>query len=428
MYIHFHHNFLSLTKDKEKWGDKKPLTNIIYTMKPRKIEDFFRKPFTFDRVARICFTLLIVGFIAWALVSLSSYLIPFALAWLLAYLMLPLVHWLQTKAHIRPRWVAVVLVLLFSLGIVVGILALLIPSITNEISKGWGMLQKYDVGAYLLSLLPEELSSKSSLIAKGQELLGQININEFFSSVGDVFSKGWGLIESTFSAITGATVIFIFLFYLVAMLLDFDKVRKGFFEILPESIRPFMQELGTITGYYINAYFRGQALIALICTVILGVGFTIIGLPMGITLAIFIGVLNMIPYLQVLGYIPLVLLVGLQSLSTGDNFFLLLLAAVAVVSISDALQSFVLTPSIQGQSLGIHPVVIMLSLTVWGALLGFLGLLFALPLTMIIYTIYMKYVVGQPVDEEINKSEEIARAKREELLHRFTRDKKEDKK
>ena len=118
---------------------------------------------------------------------------------------------------------------------------------------------------------------------------------------------------------------------------------------------------------------------------------------MGITLGLLIGLLNMIPYMQTLGYLPLVILVGLQSVMTGDNFFILLIAGVGVIVLSDALQQVLLTPLIQGQSLGIHPVAIMLSLTVWGSLFGFFGMLFALPLTMICYHFYMKYVVGTPV-------------------------------
>ncbi len=399
-------------------------------MKSYKLEEFFQKPFTFDRVARILFILLIIGLLVWGISSLSNFLLPFALAWLLAYLMMPLVKWFQEKLHVRPRWLAVTLVLILALGILAGIVAVLVPSINSEISKGWTMLQKYDVGAYLLSLLPEEFSSGSKIWTAIENELNNINVNDFFNSVGGVFSKGWNIIQSTFSAIAGATIVFIFLFYLVSMLIDYEKVRDGFFCILPEGTRPFFKELGNITGYYVNAYFRGQVLISLCVTIVLAIGFSIIKLPMGITLAIFVGLLNMIPYLQVLSYVPLVMLVGLQSLTTGENFWLLLIAACVVFMISDALQQFVFTPLIQGQSLGIHPVAIMLSLTVWGYLFGFLGLLFALPLTMIVYALHMKYVVGKPLDIDMEATKRKARSNREKLVKSITNPKliKDDKK
>lgn len=387
-------------------------------MKPRKIEEFLQKPFTFDRVARIFFVLLIVAALLFATIHLANFLIPFALAWMLAYLMSPLVKWFQTKLKVKPRWLAVTLVLLLTFGVLSGVLAILIPSITKEINRGWQMLQEYNIGAYLISLLPEGLTTKSELSAKLEELVASVNIQELLTSLEGVFSKGWGIIQGTFSAISGAMVVFIFLFYFIFMLIDYDKVSKGFIDMLPESTRPTVREIGDIIGYYVNTYFRGQALISLICGIILAVGFAIIGLPMGITLGLFIGLLNMIPYLQILGYIPMVFVVGLQAVATGENFFLLLLFASIVVIISEIIQSLILTPTIQGQSLGIHPVAIMLSLTVWGYLFGFLGMLFALPLTMIFYTLYMKYVVGVPVDIDTRRREELLRKNRQKFLRR----------
>lgn len=367
-------------------------------MEPRRIEDFFKKPFTVDRIARIVFSLLIIGGLVWLIARLSYFLVPLLVAWLLAYIMLPLLHFLERKCGIRKRWLSATIVLLLSLGVVAGLLAILIPSITNEVSKGWQMLKQYDIGSYLLSLLPESLSTRSQIIQRLEEFMAGINMQEFFGSVEKIFTKGWGLIQSTFNLLSGAAVIYVFIFYLVFLLIDYEKLRKGLLDMMPVSVRPFMEELGDVVGHYTNAYFRSQALIAFICGVVMAVGFYIIDLPMGITLGIFIGLLNMIPYMQTLGYFPLVILVGLQSVVTGDNFFVLLLMGVGVIVISDALQQVVLTPLIQGQSLGIHPIAILLSLTVWGSLFGFFGMFFALPLTMICYHFYMKYVVGTPVE------------------------------
>lgn len=367
-------------------------------MKPRQIEEFFRKPFTLDRIARIGFGLLILVAVVWLVARLSYFLIPLIIAWLLAYLMLPLLHFLENKCKIRKRWLSTTIVLLVTIGLVTGLFAILIPSISNEVSRGWALLKQYDIAAYLFSLLPEELSTRSQVVQKLEELVESINVQELLGSIEKIFTKGWNLIQGTFDLLSGLAVVYVFIFYLVFLMLDYEKIQKGFMQMLPVSIRPFMQELGEVTGHYANAYFRSQALIAMICGVVMAVGFYIIDLPMGITLGLLIGLLNMIPYMQTLGYFPLVILVGLQSVVTGDNFFLLLLAGVGVVVLSDVLQQVLLTPLIQGQSLGIHPIAILLSLTVWGSLFGFFGMLFALPLTMICYHFYMKYVVGTPVE------------------------------
>lgn len=367
-------------------------------MEPRRIEDFFKKPFTVDRIARIVFSLLIIAAIIWLISRLSYYLIPLVVAWILAYIMMPPLHFLENKCKIRKRWLSATIVLLVTIGLVVGAFTIVIPSITNEINKGWQLLKQYNIGSYLLSLLPEELSTRSQIVQRLEEFVTNVNMEELFGSIEQLFTKGWGLIQSTFNLLSGAAVIYVFFFYLIFLLLDFEKISEGIFKMMPVSIRPFMEELSEVVGHYTNAYFRSQALIAFICGVVMAIGFYIIGLPMGITLGIFIGLLNMIPYMQALGYIPLVVLVGLQSVVTGDNFFVLLLIGASVIIISDTLQQVLLTPLIQGQSLGIHPIAILLSLTVWGSLFGFFGMLFALPLTMICYHFYMKYVVGTPVE------------------------------
>lgn len=384
-------------------------------MRPRKIEEFFEKPFTFDRVARIVFGILLAVLLMYILIRLGNSLVPFVLAWLFAYLMMPMVTWVQKKLWMCPRGVAVTLVLIVTFGVVGGLLALLIPSITKELNRGWELMQQYNLGDYFLSLLPASFATKTELSARIEEFMASVNIQDLFISIEGVVTKSWDIIQSTFDALTGAMVVFIFFFYLIFMMLDYEKVREGFIAILPESTRKFTREVGNIIGFYVASYFRAQALIAFFCGLILSVGFAIIGLPMGISLGIFIGLLNMIPYLQVLGYIPLVLVVGLQSVSTGQNFFLLLLFAVIVILISEVVQTAILTPTIQGKTLGIHPVAIMLSLTVWGYLFGFLGMLLALPITMILYTLYMKYVIGGPVDVDPKHREDILRANRREL-------------
>lgn len=384
-------------------------------MRPRKIEEFFEKPFTFDRVARIVFGILLAVLLMYILIRLGNSLVPFVLAWLFAYLMMPMVTWVQKKLWMCPRGVAVTLVLIVTFGVVGGLLALLIPSITKELNRGWELMQQYNLGDYFLSLLPASFATKTELSARIDEFMASVNIQDLFISIEGVVTKSWDIIQSTFDALTGAMVVFIFFFYLIFMMLDYEKVREGFIAILPESTRKFTREVGNIIGFYVASYFRAQALIAFFCGLILSVGFAIIGLPMGISLGIFIGLLNMIPYLQVLGYIPLVLVVGLQSVSTGQNFFLLLLFAVIVILISEVVQTAILTPTIQGKTLGIHPVAIMLSLTVWGYLFGFLGMLLALPITMILYTLYMKYVIGAPVDVDPKHREDILRANRREL-------------
>lgn len=376
-------------------------------MRPRSIEEFFEKPFTIDRIGRITFILLLLIALFWGLDKIAVLLIPFGLAWLCAYILLPVIHFMERKLKIKKRWITVLIVVLVLAGIISGVLALLIPSIVNEVKKGWELMRYYDVGSFFSSIIPEKWSSRLNIMKSLEEGVTSINIQDFLASAESVLNRSWGIIRSTFSYISSFAVVFLFLLYFIFILIDYEDLSKGFYSILPRSTRPFFREFFSIVRHYIDSYFKGQALIALINGVLMAIGFWIMGLPMGITLGLFIGLLNMVPYLQNLGIIPLILLVALQSLAMGQNFWVLLLIGLSIILVIDVLQDAFLTPYIHGQITGLRPSMILLSLTIWGSLFGLLGMLFALPLTMIIYTLHMKYIVGEPL-----KAPEASKKKR----------------
>ncbi|MDN4753024.1 AI-2E family transporter [Porphyromonadaceae bacterium W3.11] len=360
-------------------------------------EDFFRKEFNLNRIAKIIFALLIIVLIFWGLGALSTILIPFGLAWILAYMLMPIVYFLEEKVKIKSRPVNIIIVLTILTGILVGVFAILIPSLIDESKKAWELIQYYDIGGLLVSIIPEELRTKSEFFTSLEGLLASINLQEFIAYIQNLLTGSWKIVQNTLSYLSGMLVILIFLAYLIFIMLDYEALVRGFFSMCPRSTRPFMHELAANVEFYINSYFKGQALISLICGVILAIGFALMGLPLGITFGLFMGLLNMIPYLQYIGYFPLLILVGLQAAATGQNFFIILLIAAGVIFISEIVQQVILIPTIQGKSMGMKPAMILLSLTIWGSLFGFMGLLFALPLSMIIYTFYMKYVIGEPI-------------------------------
>ena len=143
-----------------------------------------------------------------------------------------------------------------------------------------------------------------------------------------------------------------------------------------------------------NRYFRGQSLIALCVGVLLAIGFKIINFPLAITLGLFIGFLNLIPYLQTIGLIPMVLLALLRSAETGENFWVLFGLSLLVLIIVQAIQDSFLTPRIMGKAMGLNPAIILLSLSIWGTLLGFIGLIVALPLTTLCLSYYKRFILN----------------------------------
>ena len=142
-----------------------------------------------------------------------------------------------------------------------------------------------------------------------------------------------------------------------------------------------------------NKYFRGQAMVAFCVGILFSIGFLIIDFPMAVGLGLFIGLLNMVPYLQLIGFVPTILLAIVKAAETGQNFWMIMLMAVIVFAVVQAIQDAILTPKIMGHVTGLNSAIILLSLSIWGSLMGILGMIIALPMTTLLISYYQKYIV-----------------------------------
>ncbi|MCK5077575.1 MAG: AI-2E family transporter, partial [Calditrichia bacterium] len=216
----------------------------------------------------------------------------------------------------------------------------------------------------------------------------------------------WGIITGAASFVWSLVGLMIIGLYLVFILVDFQKVNEGWKELLPDT---YVKIISNFVHEFNNAmrrYFRAQAVIAGIVGVLFAVGFELIGLPLGIFLGLFIGLLNMVPYLQIIGIIPAVLLAGVHSIDSGISFWLVVGLTMLVFVVVQIIQDAVLVPKIMGKVTGLSPAIILLSLSIWGKLLGMLGLLIALPMTSLIIAYYKHYLdrVWKKHGEEDNKA------------------------
>lgn len=361
---------------------------------------FFREPFDLDRIARIVFSLMIIAAVFLSVRYLWVMLVPFIIAWITASLLEPAVLFFQYKLRLRFRLLSVIVVLVLIVSILSGIVALLIPSIVTESKKAWELVSFYFTPELLLSLVPEKLRPTVVESLNLDDLMSNMQFKEIVTYAQSIFEKGWGLLSGTLSILSNFTVVGLFTLYLFFILLGYDKLMRGFMGLVPHSLKPFVERVGHDINVYVGSYFRGQGLIALICGLLLALGFWIMGLPLGITMGLIMGALNLIPYMQILGILPIIILCLLQSADTGQSVWIIFLIAFGIVALVQMLQDFYLTPTIMGRRMGMHPAAILLSLSIWGYLLGFWGLIFALPLTMIVYDLYVDYIIGdKPLDE-----------------------------
>jgi predicted PurR-regulated permease PerM len=118
---------------------------------------------------------------------------------------------------------------------------------------------------------------------------------------------------------------------------------------------------------------------------------------LGILLGLFIGLLNMVPYLQIIGLIPAFLLALIHALEMGGDFWMILSLTGLVFAVVQIIQDAILVPKIMGRVTGLSPAMILLSLSIWGKLLGVFGLLIALPMTCLLLAYYRRFLVTAEV-------------------------------
>ena len=374
---------------------------------------FFRREFTFDRIARMLVLSVLILLIYVAVQAIWSVILPFLLAGIFAYVMMPLVRFFQYTLRLRSRGLSVILTLLLLGAVVYLAVIFIIPSINAEIEKTLQVISGYSSGQDILTMiLPRNIRNYLNGGLRWGNFPQQLSFEKVLENVKLLLDQVGGIINSTLSIFSWGLVFLIGIVYFVFILLDFENLGRGFISLFPKTLRPTIRTISMDLDRYMNNYFRGQALIAISVGVLLSIGFNIIGLPLATAMGIFIGILNFIPYMQALGIIPLGLASLLMAAQTGENAFVCMLLAYGVLMIVQIIQDMIIVPHIMGQTMGMRPSLILLVLSIWGYLLGFFGMLIALPITMFIYSLYMRYVLqDEEYIEQMRLQEEKRKAK-----------------
>ena len=356
------------------------------------------RSFTFDRVVRLA---LFAG-LAWSLVLLLDYLsdvlLPFVTGLVVAYFLDPVTN--RVQHVIKPRVLAALFTLVSITLAVFLVVRLMVPIVGNELADMGRTVSKMATDTELAQAAKARLPE--NVWEEVNEILKRDDVKRYLTSDGAVqmakdtakkLSPGvWSVLSGAANVLTFITGLLVIMLYVVFLLIDYDNMATRWRDYLPPGMR---DDVSGFVGEFIqatNRYFRSQALVACCVAVLFAIGFSIIGLPLAILMGIFIGLLNMVPYLQILGIIPCLLLAGLKALEQGDSFLGDLGIVMLVFGVVQVIQETVLVPRIKGKAMGLSPAIILLSLSVWGKLLGFLGLILALPLTCLGLTYYRRYL------------------------------------
>ena len=352
-----------------------------------------RKPYTFDRVVRLLLGVAAIVGVYYLLDLLKGALLPFLVAWLIAYLLNPLVVRNQKFLKVKGRVLPIIL-LFVEIAIFISLLVILVlPSVVNEIKTMRELLYNYVYTGAGVPFMPQAVHEFISKHVDFTEFARLLSQEQWKNLLEGTLSQAWGFISGSVQEIVGFISWFIVLLYIFFILLDYDKILTGFQQLIPRRYRRSVMKVVEDIEFSMNRYFRGQALVATCVGILFSIGFLIIGLPLAIVLGLFIGLLNMVPYLQVVGLVPTVILCLVSTSESGDNFWVLFGLCMVVFAVVQIIQDAVLTPRIMGKVTGLNPAIILLSLSIWGTLLGVIGMIIALPMTTLILAYYQKYII-----------------------------------
>lgn len=353
------------------------------------------KEITFDKVVRWLVAALVAAALIWLVNRLSSVLLPFFIAWILAYMIYPFVRFLETKCRLKYRVVSIVVALLIVFAVLTLVVFLVVPPIIEESLRMSKLITVYFNDTLASSEFFKNLQVMLQSYANDESLMNLIQQSSVVDIAQNLVLKGWEFLSGTLNFAIGLLGSVIVLLYLFFILMDYEKISEGWIRFIPAGQRGFMSMVAGDVKSGMNAYFRGQSLIALLVGILFSIGFLIIDFPMAIGLGLFIGVLNLIPYLQLVGFIPTIILALVKAADTGQNFWVILLCALVVFAVVQTIQDVFLTPKIMGHVTGLKPAIILLSLSIWGSLLGIIGLIIALPLTTLLISYYRRFVLKE---------------------------------
>lgn len=361
------------------------------------------KRFDLDRTVRLVINCVIFLLIIWLVNVLRGVLLPFLVGCLIAYLFEPFVQFNRRLLHLRGRILATFITLFEAFFLCCAVGYFVIPAIMAETSQMAQMLKAYSSARNSVPFIPESVHNFLRRNLDFELLASKLTREEWKRMIEEGLSASWTVITSSVSFVMTVFSWLIVVLYVVFIMIDYDRISAGMKRMVMPKYRRLVFRIAGDVKRSMNAYFRGQALVALCVGILFSIGFLIIGLPLAVVMGMFIGLLNMVPYLQLVSLIPTTLICLVCAADGSASFWPLFWQMIAVYCVVQAIQDLVLTPRIIGKAMSMNPAFIFLSLSVWGTLLGFVGLIIAIPLTTLLKAYYDEYFIARSEKREAER-------------------------
>jgi len=360
-------------------------------------------PITLRQIARWLLVLGGLYGLGWLIWASWSVLLPFQIGLVLAYLVLPLVNNLSRQ---MPRWAAILTVYLGGLILAVGFFGYIVPPLINQINQFISLLRniRLEEISGLANEWIEQLQAYHETIPEAvreplEEGFGQAverlqsNLTTYVQELGTFLLTSVLQVVNTVTFLLGFLIVPFWLFYVL------KDERDGFATLntmLPPNMRADFWAILRIFNRIFSSYIRGQLLLGLVVGLVAGLGLFILGLfglevDSILLLAIIAGITELIPIIgPVIGAIPAITLGFFDSVTTGVAVTILYIAI-------QQLENNFLVPRIVGESVGIHPAILMVLLVVLGQAFGLIGIILSAPLAAVVRDIFI-YVHGRLSD------------------------------
>ena len=361
-----------------------------------------------NRLILILILLLIVG---WMLYVARAVLFPYILGLVLAYVLYPLVrridHYMPAvlKQRRLSRPLAIIIVYLMVILMIAGLMAFLVPVVINQVESLWA--QREQLVAKGQALLGEWLIRYRATIPEEWRRTIEENLVKAAGAVGQTVQEGMvstvSAVTSTVSLALGMVVIPFWLFYVLA---DEGQMANAFEATVPDSIEPDVRNVLRITDDILSAYIRGQLLLCVVVGAMATVGFVLAGVDFAVLLGLIVGLCEFIPFVgPILGAVPALIVAVIKSPITA-------LWTLLVIVVVQQVENLFLVPRIAGESVKLHPALIMVVLVIGNEALGLWGMIVAVPLTAIVRDVF-KYLYLRFSDEPVSSAEALARVRTE---------------
>ena len=308
-----------------------------------------KKKYDLDRVVRLTLTVITVLGAIYIANYLSSVLLPFLVGCLLAYMLEPMNKFLMRLLHVKNRMIPAIITMLLFLGLIFLILQFLVPYFIDEFSEMGKLLGNYAKHEFHIKGIPVEVQQFFDQYLHTDAITDLFSREQWGNIADNVMQGTWSVVGGTVSAIVTVISWILALLYMFFVMMDYDKISRAFKGAVPRK-------------------YRKTA----------------------------IRIFGDVPYLQLISLPIAAFLCIVQSVATGCAFWPLFGWTFLAYCICQAIQDLVLIPTIMKQQMGLRPAIIFLALSIWSYILGFIGLIIALPLTTLIISYYSEFVLHAP--------------------------------